>query len=112
MTLADRIAILDKGESQHCAPLDAYHNPANDFVRSFCANTLMIWLIQRIRCSSNLNGGPRVKTVARFLIWLMILVVFSTFVERCSRIIAYSLSNDVVLVQGLCNRGIRCCEWN
>lgn len=36
MTLADRIAILDKGElQQHCAPLDAYHNPANDFVRSF-----------------------------------------------------------------------------
>jgi ABC-type proline/glycine betaine transport system ATPase subunit len=27
---------LDKGElQQHCAPLDAYHNPANDFVRSF-----------------------------------------------------------------------------
>ena len=27
MTLADRIAILDKGElQQHCAPLDAYHN--------------------------------------------------------------------------------------
>ena len=36
MTLADRIAILDKGElQQHCVPLDAYHNPANDFVRSF-----------------------------------------------------------------------------
>lgn len=36
MTLADRIAILDKGElQQHCEPLEAYHNPANDFVRSF-----------------------------------------------------------------------------
>ncbi len=36
MTLADRIAILNNGElQQHCAPLDAYHNPANDFVRSF-----------------------------------------------------------------------------
>lgn len=36
MTLADRIAILDKGElQQHCAPLDAYHNPSNEFVRSF-----------------------------------------------------------------------------
>ena len=36
MTLADRIAILDKGElQQHCAPMEAYHNPANDFVRSF-----------------------------------------------------------------------------
>ena len=36
MTLADRIAILDNGElQQHCAPLEAYHNPANDFVRSF-----------------------------------------------------------------------------
>jgi len=36
MTLADRIAILNNGElQQHCAPLEAYHNPANDFVRSF-----------------------------------------------------------------------------
>ena len=36
MTLADRIAILNSGElQQHCAPLEAYHNPANDFVRSF-----------------------------------------------------------------------------
>ena len=36
MTLADRIAILNNGElQQHCAPLAAYHNPANDFVRSF-----------------------------------------------------------------------------
>ena len=36
MTLADRIAILDKGQlQQHCAPLDAYHNPANEFVQSF-----------------------------------------------------------------------------
>jgi multiple sugar transport system ATP-binding protein len=36
MTLADRIAILDKGElQQHSEPLEAYHNPANDFVHSF-----------------------------------------------------------------------------
>lgn len=36
MTLADRIAILDKGElQQHCAPMDAYHHPANEFVKSF-----------------------------------------------------------------------------
>lgn len=36
MTLADRIAILDKGElQQHCPPLEAYHNPSNEFVRSF-----------------------------------------------------------------------------
>ena len=36
MTLADRIAILDKGVlQQHCEPLEAYNNPANDFVRSF-----------------------------------------------------------------------------
>ncbi|CAI8278725.1 MAG: hypothetical protein CMA41_05735 [Euryarchaeota archaeon] len=36
MTLADRIAILDKGElQQHCAPMDAYHHPANEFVQSF-----------------------------------------------------------------------------
>jgi multiple sugar transport system ATP-binding protein len=36
MTLADRIAILDKGVlQQHDEPLNAYHNPANDFVKSF-----------------------------------------------------------------------------
>ena len=36
MTLADRVAILDKGIlQQHCAPLDAYNNPANDFVKDF-----------------------------------------------------------------------------
>ena len=36
MTLADRIAILDKGElQQHGAPLDVYNNPANDFVKGF-----------------------------------------------------------------------------
>jgi len=36
MTLADRIAILDKGIlQQHCAPLDAYNNPANEFVKDF-----------------------------------------------------------------------------
>ena len=57
MTLADRIAILDKGElQQHCAPLDAYHNPANEFVRSFYASTSMIWSTLRIRCLSNLSN--------------------------------------------------------
>ena len=36
MTLADRIAILDKGVlQQHDEPLNAYHNPANDFVKNF-----------------------------------------------------------------------------
>jgi multiple sugar transport system ATP-binding protein len=36
MTLADRIAILDKGVlQQHDEPLNAYHNPANDFVKGF-----------------------------------------------------------------------------
>ena len=36
MTLADRIAILDKGVlQQHSKPLDAYNNPANDFVKEF-----------------------------------------------------------------------------
>ncbi len=36
MTLADRVAILDKGVlQQHAPPLEAYNNPANDFVRSF-----------------------------------------------------------------------------
>ena len=41
MTLADRIAILDKGElQQHCAPMEAYHNPANDFVKGFLVRHL------------------------------------------------------------------------
>jgi len=36
MTLADRVAILDKGVlQQHSPPLEAYNNPANDFVKSF-----------------------------------------------------------------------------
>ena len=36
MTLADRIAILDKGVlQQHDEPLNAYHNPANEFVKGF-----------------------------------------------------------------------------
>ena len=36
MTLADRIAILDKGVlQQHDKPLNTYHNPANEFVKSF-----------------------------------------------------------------------------
>ena len=41
MTLADRIAILDKGElQQHCPPMDAYHNPANEFVEGFLVKHL------------------------------------------------------------------------
>jgi multiple sugar transport system ATP-binding protein len=36
MTLADRVAILDQGElQQHDAPLTAYNEPANAFVKSF-----------------------------------------------------------------------------
>ena len=35
MTLADRIAILIRILQQHDEPLNAYHNPANDFVKSF-----------------------------------------------------------------------------
>ena len=36
MTLADKVAILDiVNLQQHTPPLDAYHHPANDFVRSF-----------------------------------------------------------------------------
>ena len=36
MTLADRVAILDKGIlQQHTSPLDAYNNPANEFVQTF-----------------------------------------------------------------------------
>lgn len=36
MTLADRIAILDRGVlQQHCQPLEAYNNPANEFVKDF-----------------------------------------------------------------------------
>ena len=41
MTLADRIAILDKGElQQHCPPMEAYNNPANDFVKGFLVKHL------------------------------------------------------------------------
>ena len=36
MTLADRIAILDKGVlQQHGTPLETYKNPSNEFVKSF-----------------------------------------------------------------------------
>jgi len=36
MTLADRVAILDKGVlQQHASPLEAYNNPSNEFVESF-----------------------------------------------------------------------------
>ena len=39
MTLADRIVILDKGIlQQHDEPMNAYHNPANEFVQSFLCN--------------------------------------------------------------------------
>ena len=35
-TLADRIVILDKGViQQHAPPLEAYHQPANEFVQTF-----------------------------------------------------------------------------
>ncbi len=41
MTLADRIAILDKGElQQHCHPMEAYENPANEFVEGFLVKHL------------------------------------------------------------------------
>jgi len=41
MTLADRIAILDKGVlQQNCPPMDAYKNPANDFVKGFLVKHL------------------------------------------------------------------------
>ncbi|HIF46399.1 MAG TPA: ABC transporter ATP-binding protein [Candidatus Poseidoniales archaeon] len=41
MTLADRIAILDKGVlQQHCPPMEAYHNPANEFVEGFLVKHL------------------------------------------------------------------------
>ena len=41
MTLADRIAILDKGElQQHCPPMEAYRNPANEFVEGFLVKHL------------------------------------------------------------------------
>ena len=41
MTLADRIAIMDKGVlQQHCPPLDAYNNPANEFVEGFLVKHL------------------------------------------------------------------------
>ena len=35
------IAILDKGElQQHCPPMEAYNNPANDFVKGFLVKHL------------------------------------------------------------------------
>ena len=41
MTLADRIAILDKGVlQQNCPPMEAYKNPANDFVKGFLVKHL------------------------------------------------------------------------
>lgn len=41
MTLADRVAILDQGElQQHDAPLTAYNEPANAFVKSFLCRHL------------------------------------------------------------------------
>ena len=41
MTLADRVAILDKGVlQQHAPPLEAYNHPENDFVRSFLCRHL------------------------------------------------------------------------
>ncbi len=41
MTLADRIAILDKGElQQHSPPMEAYNNPANEFVKGFLVKHL------------------------------------------------------------------------
>ena len=41
MTLADRIAILDDGVlQQHCPPMEAYHNPANEFVEGFLVKHL------------------------------------------------------------------------
>lgn len=41
MTLADRVAILDGGVlQQHAPPLEAYQNPANEFVQSFLCRHL------------------------------------------------------------------------
>ena len=41
MTLADRVAILDKGVlQQHAPPLEAYKQPANEFVESFLCRHL------------------------------------------------------------------------
>ena len=41
MTLADRVAILDRGVlQQHAPPLEAYQQPANEFVQSFLCRHL------------------------------------------------------------------------
>ncbi|MEL0182179.1 MAG: ABC transporter ATP-binding protein, partial [Candidatus Poseidoniales archaeon] len=41
MTLADRVAILDKGVlQQHAPPLEAYQQPANEVVQSFLGRHL------------------------------------------------------------------------
>ena len=59
MTLADRIAILNNGElQQHCAPLEAYHNPANDFVRSF----LCKHIDDLVQTANSLFNNPSTST--------------------------------------------------
>ena len=51
MTLADRVAILDKGVlQQHAPPLVAYREPANEFMQSFLCRHLDDRLKRPTRC--------------------------------------------------------------
>ena len=57
MTLADRIAVLDRGRlQQHDRPLDAYHRPANSFVASFIGTPPMNLIEGEVR-SNRFHSG-------------------------------------------------------
>ena len=57
MTLADRIAVLDRGRlQQHDRPLDAYHRPANSFVASFIGTPPMNLIEGEVR-SNRFHAG-------------------------------------------------------
>ena len=58
MTLADRIAVLDRGRlQQHARPLDAYHRPANSFVASFIGTPPMNLIEGEVRSKRFHSGG-------------------------------------------------------
>ncbi len=57
MTLADRVAVLNRGRlQQHARPLDAYHRPANSFVASFVGTPPMN-LIEGRAASGRFQAG-------------------------------------------------------
>ena len=57
MTLADRIAVLDRGRlQQHARPLDTYHRPANSFVASFIGTPPMNLIEGKVRSKRFRSG--------------------------------------------------------